>query len=148
MLGISIYPIYHSDKFPLGLINIDCVFITGVSAYSEYTFTTSKPPYDGYCNVSPNNGTSLETTFKVSCHEWKSPVGSLNYRVLLRAQANENHLLSYGLVPEADILLSAGDESNHHMVNITVEIIDLYEASTSFPLHVQVQPCRNLPGQS
>ena len=81
----------------------------------------------------------METKFKVSCHGWKSLVGSVNYRILLQAENNENHLLSYGPVPEADVLLSAGDESNHHMVNFTVEIVDLYEASTSFPLLVQVQ---------
>lgn len=115
------------------------IFISGASEYLEDTFIASKFPYDGHCNISPNNGTSLETKFKISCQDWKSSVSSLNYHVWLHKEANEDQLLSYGSVPEFHLLLPAGDESTHYMVNISVEIIDLHEASTSFPFYVQVR---------
>ena len=69
----------------------------------------------------------------------ESSVSSLNYHVWLHKEANEDQLLSYGSVPEFHLLLPAGDESTHYMVNISVEIIDLHEASTSFPFYVQVR---------
>ena len=114
------------------------IFISGASEYLEDTFIASKFPYDGHCNISPNNGTSLETIFKISCQDWKSSANSLNYRVRLQRQSNE-YLLSYGSVPEVNVYLPVGDESNNYMVNITVEVIDLFQASTSFPLYAQVQ---------
>ena len=116
-----------------------CILISGVSENSENAFTESKSPYDGHCNISPNNGTSLETTFTILCQDWKSSVGPLQYRVWLHRQANEDKFLSFGSVPEFHLLLAAGDESTRYMVNITVEIIDLHKASTSFQLYVQVQ---------
>lgn len=115
------------------------ILISGASESLDDAFTKSKSPYDGRCNISPNNGTSLETTFKISCQDWKSSVSSLNYHVWLHKEANEDQLLSYGSVPEFHLLLPAGDESTHYMMNISVEIIDLHEASTSFPFYVQVR---------
>ena len=109
-----------------------------MSEYLQDTPTANKSPYDGHCNISPDNGTSLKTIFKISCQDWKSSFGSLNYRVLFKGQSNE-YQLSHDLVPEFNVFLPAGDKSNNSMVNITVEIIDLLKASTSFPLYVQVR---------
>ena len=110
------------------------ILISGASESLDDAFTKSKSPHDGHCNISPNNGTSLETTFKISCQDWKSSVSSLNYHVWLHKEANEDQLLSYGSVPEFHLLLPAGDESTHYMVNISVEIIDLHEASDKFSI--------------
>ena len=108
-----------------------------MSEHLENTPTANKSPNDGHCNISPDNGTSLKTIFKISCQDWKSSFGSLSYGILFKGQSNE-YLLSHDLVPEFNVFLPTGDESNNYMVNITVEIIDLLQASTNFPLYVQV----------
>ena len=110
----------------------------GVSSFSEYTFTTNQPPYGGSCEISPNNGTSLKTTFQISCRNWSSQVGSLSYRIERQSDANEYQLLSYGPMAQSSILLSARDSDDNYNVYLRVKIVDMYGASTAVHLTVQV----------
>lgn len=39
---------------------------------TEYSFTTSRPPYGGNCSVGPSQGKAYETMFTFACSGWKT----------------------------------------------------------------------------
>ena len=114
------------------------LLISGTSSYAEYSFHTYTPPYGGYCEISPPNGTSLHTTFTVSCYNWSTSGGGLQYKILTKSLGNIEKLLLHTSLPSANVFLSSGVEVDDYLVNVVIEVIDWVGMFTTYQLFTHV----------
>ena len=93
---------------------------------------TNAPPCCGSCSISPNNGTSLTTTFTVTCSNWKVSFGAPTYNVKIRHDSqleDDTTLLSFGVSPVSEVVIPAGKKDDDYEVLIEVIVQDIYEAN-------------------
>ncbi|KAK7065490.1 hypothetical protein SK128_007200 [Halocaridina rubra] len=108
--------------------------LTGFSPYTATTYTqldfcTTRPPFGGFCSVSPAVGIVLETGFTVSCDNWINPEtetsAGLKYQVWSQVQGLEDPpvLLSASPNPWVEnLIFGPGVEAYNftHLVSIII----------------------------
>ncbi|XP_060067155.1 uncharacterized protein LOC132547415 [Ylistrum balloti] len=112
-------------------------------SFTVYEFVTNLPPYGGMCNVIPEKGFALETTFTIACHGWKNhgeDQENLEYTFWLRPlDSNHNQLVFYGRQPYTpDSQFPLGPSEHNYIIDIIVRIQNPIGEYIETPLEVQV----------
>uniref|UniRef100_A0A7M5V0L4 Polycystic kidney disease protein 1-like 2 n=3 Tax=Clytia hemisphaerica TaxID=252671 RepID=A0A7M5V0L4_9CNID len=111
---------------------------SGIESTTRYHVNTNRPPYGGQCNITPDNGTAIETVFNINCTNWQSGIGISNYHLFIR-RIDSHPLLASHPSGKMNVQLPAGDKTDN-VLNLSVEIVDLFGASTIVDFSVQVNP--------
>lgn len=106
---------------------------------SEYSFTTSRPPWGGNCSVLPSEGTAYDNTFTFRCAGWKADHQPLHYVfayhdpfTLLRPiifQAEEE---------EFSVRLAPGEQKENFHLQVFFSVIDSLGARTENQTQIKV----------
>ncbi|XP_021359195.1 uncharacterized protein LOC110454143 [Mizuhopecten yessoensis] len=112
-------------------------------SFTVYEFVTNLPPYGGMCNVIPEKGFALETSFTIACHGWKNhgeDQDHLLYTFWLRpVDSNHLQLLYYGTHPYTpDSQFPLGPSKHDHIIDIIVRIQNPIGEYVEYRLEVQV----------
>ncbi|KAL3831269.1 hypothetical protein ACJMK2_023042, partial [Sinanodonta woodiana] len=95
-------------------------------------FKVNKSPSLGTCKVQPENGTEMETIFRIGCYEWQDEHKPLQYEVSYKFNQTERKNLIYrGLDHDMSFQLPAGREENDFKVFLYITVLDSLQAKTS-----------------
>ena len=107
----------------------------GQQGMSAQDISTASPPTGGTCSITPSNGTSLMTVFKLSCSDWESDSNPLSYRFQYL-----HGLLYDGSNSSVSSRLRSGSLSWNYTVEVNVTVTNDYGVSApTVQLSVQVQ---------
>ncbi|XP_070577742.1 uncharacterized protein [Ptychodera flava] len=106
------------------------------------SISTNSPPANGECAITPSTGYALDTKFVVNCSGWEDVNTPLLYAVYSQSKGSTVTSQSYAGYDQASpgFLLPLGYESHSYLVDITVNIVDVYGAQASYELTVTVEP--------
>jgi hypothetical protein len=106
--------------------------VTCGQSISAITVTVNGPPVPGSFVISPFNGTELTTLFSFTASFWSDSDLPLTYQFGLYSQHTQSNLvlLSRSSLSSLSTTLPAGDESNKHLINCTLEVYDVLNASS------------------
>ena len=114
--------------------------INGQQGMSAHDISTASPPTNGTCSITPSNGTSLMTVFKLSCSDWESDSNPLSYRFQYQLQNGLHGLLYDGSNSSVSSWLPSGNFSWNYTVKVNVTVTDRNGVSApTDQLSVQVQ---------
>ena len=105
---------------------------------SVYEIVTASPPTGDECSITPSNGVSLMTNFKLSCNSWISDVTPLTYKFQYQLENGLYSVIYYGQNNSAISRLPAGNKSDNNTVKFVVSVTDHYGVSAP-PVHLFVQ---------
>ena len=71
-------------------MTITAVDTKGVAGNATAKFSVNAPPTRGRCYAEPNNGTALETTFRLHCKDWSDEDMPLRYQFFIKEQKSES----------------------------------------------------------
>ena len=112
----------------------------GQQGMSARDISVASPPTGGTCSITPSNGTSLMTVFKLSCSDWESDSNSLSYRFQYQIQNGLHGLLYDGSNSSVSSWLPSGNLSWNYTVKVNVTVTNDYGVSApTVQLSVQVQ---------
>ena len=105
----------------------------GHQGMSAHDISTASPPTNGTCSITPSSGTSLKTSFTLSCSDWESDSKPLSYRFQYL-----HGLLYDGSNSSVSSRLRSGSLSWNCTVRVNVTVTNDYGVSApTFPLSVQ-----------
>ena len=112
-------------------------YFSGIASTTRYQVKTNRPPYGGQCTITPENGTALETPFYINCQNWQSDIGTVHYHLFIERK-DSRQLLRISPSGEMNVELPAGYGTDN-ILNLYIEMVDLFGASTKVELRVQVK---------
>ena len=114
--------------------------MNGQQGMSARDISTSSPPTNGTCSITPSNGTSLKTYFTLSCSDWESDSNPLSYRFQYQLQNGLHGLLYDGSDSSVSSWLPSGNLSWNYTVKVNVTVTNKNGVSaTTDQLRVRVQ---------
>ena len=111
----------------------------GQQGMSAHDISVASPLTRGTCSITPSNGISLRTSFKLNCSDWESDSNPLSYRFQYQLQNGLHGLLYDGSNSSVSSWLPSGNFSWNYTVKINVTVTDTNGVSATFQLSVQVQ---------
>ena len=118
-------------------------YITGVRTGNNqlvpmafYQFIVASPPIGGPCNMTPSNGVSLSTDFRIICSNWTAD-DPLTFIYRYQLENGLYSVLYHGRNSSFSTSLPSGNPSRGHSLNVKATIISLY-GSVEVTLTVQV----------
>ena len=96
----------------------------GQQGMSVHDISTASPPAMGTCSITPSNGISLKTVFKLSCSDWESDSNPLSYRFQYRLQNGLYGLLYDGPNSSVSSWLPSGNSPSNYTVKVIVTVTD------------------------
>jgi hypothetical protein len=114
---------------------------------SSITVTTNGPPIPGSFICNPKNGTELKTKFSLFASSWSDPDLPITFQFgVFSPQTQSNMILvSRSSLSSLITTLPAGDALNNFQINCTLQVFDVFNASTissQFPV-VKALPSSN-----
>ena len=111
----------------------------GQQGMSAHDISVASPLTRGTCSITPSNGISLRTSFKLNCSDWESDSNPLSYRFQYQLQNGLHGLLYDGSNSIVSSWLPSGNFSWNYTVKVNVTVTDTNGVSATFQLSVQVQ---------
>eukprot|EP00741_Cyanophora_paradoxa_P011504 tig00020557_g11114.t1 len=110
------------------------VEVTGLgSGYAELQFALNAPPTGGTCEVSPANGTALETEFTVSCRGWADAELPLTYQPRIY-NSEKGVYVPIGSPRSSESFVTRLPATSAGPVSLAVFVIDSMNAAARFDL--------------
>ncbi|CAF3130688.1 unnamed protein product [Rotaria sp. Silwood2] len=101
------------------------------SSSSSLSFVINRPPQNGFCSISPTNGTT-STLFTISCFNWTDDDGIKDYSFYgWTTNPTDRVMFAHSYVSNIQLLLSTTDD-NTSLINIIVYIRDSYDCAAEF----------------
>ena len=98
----------------------------GVSGYAQVTFTMDNPPSGGILEVSPSEGTSLDTVFRLSAVSWQADPETLPltyaFEYFQRGTRKFRIIQGASEVSEVSANLPPGDASDMHVLALQLRV--------------------------
>ena len=115
----------------------------GATGKSSYDVVVNKPPADGECSVSHEEGKPLplKTLFTITCKGFKDPEVPLTYTFFYKkAVGGPLSTLDQSLSPVVkDFRLSSGLEANYYKYHFVVKVTDKLGASFDYEINETVK---------
>ncbi|KAK3700754.1 hypothetical protein QZH41_010936, partial [Actinostola sp. cb2023] len=113
----------------------------GAKGLTEHQFTTSIPPYGGFCTASPNEGVALDTFFSIRCYNWTMETEPATYKFgYVDVYTDLKDILYVASDPEASVQLPAGHPDRSMVLELSVTVQDYNGLQTSVNVPTTVQP--------
>ena len=108
----------------------------GATGTSTYDVVVNKPPANGKCRVSHEEGEPLKTLFIITCTNFKDRDEPLTYTFFYKkAEGGPLSLLDQSLSPVLkDFRLSSGLKENGYKYNFVVKVTDKLGASVDYKI--------------
>ena len=112
-----------------------CFFPGNPTSYgkSEILLHPNKSPENGSCNITPQDGVTLKTTFTFNCSEWADSDNDnspLLYWLKFQDSSGSWNVLYRGIRSIVGVYLPIGDASQQSKLRLQVLIEDVYGAQT------------------
>ncbi|EPZ35544.1 hypothetical protein ROZALSC1DRAFT_26885 [Rozella allomycis CSF55] len=123
-------------------LRLDVVGASNEQGFSEITFSVNGPPTLGSCQVDPQTGFDLNTTYTISCNGWYDSDSPLSYLFLSKKSATDPFvplIQSPTTNSSLSALLSAGNSQNNFTIFLSVYIYDSLGAFSSVTLNATVK---------
>ena len=113
----------------------------GAKGKSTYDVEVNKPPANGQCKVSPEEGEPLDPVFTITCTNFKDTEEPLTYTFFYKkAVGGPLTLLDQSFSPVLkNFPLSSGLKENEYKYNFVVEVTDKLGASTQYKIPESVK---------
>jgi hypothetical protein len=146
-MNFSISAVNPVSNYQFPLVIVSNAFLPGTSvtfrvsvssrsnllSYSEITYSVVANPSDGVFSVSPKNGSSLVTNFKLSTSGWIDDSANLplSYDFKYSLNALDYTIQSVSQLNSANTALPAGDSSKFGEISLGVRVFNIYGAYSS-----------------
>ncbi|CAF1454324.1 unnamed protein product [Rotaria sp. Silwood1] len=101
------------------------------SSSSSLNFIINRSPQNGFCSISPTNGTT-STLFTISCFNWTDDDGIKDYSIYgWTTNPTDRVMFAHSYTSTTQLLLSATND-NTSVLNIIVYIRDTYDCVAEF----------------
>ena len=113
--------------------------VDGQQGMSAHDISIASSLTRGKCSITPSNGISLRTSFKLNCSDWESDSNPLSYRSQYQLQNGLHGLLYDGSNSSVSSWLPSGNLSWNYTVNVNVTVTDKNGVFATVQLSVQVK---------
>lgn len=102
---------------------------------ASHHFMAASPPTGGVCHITPSNGSSLSTSFRITCSNWTAD-GPLMFKFQYQLENGFHGVAYHGRNNSISTLLPSGNPSSNYNEHVKATISSLYG---SVKVHLDVQ---------
>lgn len=126
-------------------LELNLLLGNGTPSKSAQVFRTAELPKDGVCDISPDTGEAVFTSFQLLCSGWFAAVNeTLTYEVQIEGSGGITFILSRSSNERQTFVLPQGNVNHNYSYNIKVYILRSNGASSEKDIAVTVRKLKSL----